>query len=237
MIVVYSNQNRPLVLFFDVNETLLDLEPLRRGIDEVLLEKGSSKLWFTTLLQYSLVLTVSGKYEPFIDIGAAILTMLARNRDIVLSTEDAKEALQPMLTLAPHQDVFDGLTRLKDAGFRIAALTNSSSAACKVQMDNAQLTDLFECQLSVDSVGKYKPHTEVYRWAAKEMNVSTEDCMLVAAHAWDVAGAAWAGMQTAFIERAGNQPFPLALPPDIIASDLHDLFDQIVNPVVKVKLI
>ena len=233
----HFNQNRPLVLFFDVNETLLDLEPLRRGIDEVLLEKGSSKLWFTTLLQYSLVLTVSGKYEPFIDIGAAILTMLARNRDIVLSTEDAKEALQPMLTLAPHQDVFDGLTRLKDAGFRIAALTNSSSAACKVQMDNAQLTDLFECQLSVDSVGKYKPHTEVYRWAAKEMNVSTEDCMLVAAHAWDVAGAAWAGMQTAFIERAGNQPFPLALPPDIIASDLHDLFDQIVNPVVKVKLI
>ena len=233
----HFNQNRPLVLFFDVNETLLDLEPLRRGIDEVLLERGSSKLWFTTLLQYSLVLTVSGKYEPFIDIGAAILTMLARNRDIVLSTEDAKEALQPMLTLAPHQDVFDGLTRLKDAGFRIAALTNSSSAACKVQMDNAQLTDLFECQLSVDSVGKYKPHTEVYRWAAKEMNVSTEDCMLVAAHAWDVAGAAWAGMQTAFIERAGNQPFPLALPPDIIASDLHDLFDQIVNPVVKVKLI
>ena len=233
----HFNQNRPLVLFFDVNETLLDLEPLRRGIDEVLLEKGSSKLWFTTLLQYSLVLTVSGKYEPFIDIGAAILTMLARNRDIVLSTENAREALQPMLTLAPHQDVFDGLTRLKDAGFRIAALTNSSSAACKVQMDNAQLTDLFECQLSVDSVGKYKPHTEVYRWAAKEMNVSTEDCMLVAAHAWDVAGAAWAGMQTAFIERAGNQPFSLALPPDIIASDLHDLFDQIVNPVVKVKLI
>ena len=233
----HFNQNRPLVLFFDVNETLLDLEPLRRGIDEVLLEKGSSKLWFTTLLQYSLVLTVSGKYEPFIDIGAAILTMLARNRDIVLSTEDAREALQPMLTLAPHHDVIDNLTHLKNAGFRIATLTNSSSAACKIQMENAQLTNLFERQLSVESVGKYKPHAEVYRWAAKEMNVIEGNCMLVAAHAWDVAGAAWAGMQTAFIERAGNQPFSLALPPDIIASDLHDLFDQIVNPVVKVKLI
>ena len=235
--MVCSNQNRPLVLFFDVNETLLDMEPLKVSIDNVLLEKGSSKLWFTTLLQYSLVLTVCGKYEPFIDIGEAILIMLASNRDIVLSTEDAKEALQPMLTLSPHQDVFDGLNRLKDAGFRLAALTNSSSAACKVQMDNAQLTNLFESQLSVDSVGKYKPHAEVYRWACSEMNVLEENCMLVAAHAWDVAGAAWAGMQTAFIKRVGNQPFSLALPPDIVASDLHDLYDQLIYPVVKVKLI
>ena len=233
----HFNQNRPLVLFFDVNETLLDMEPLKVSIDNVLLEKGSSKLWFTTLLQYSLVLTVSGKYEPFIDIGVAILTMMAKNHGLVLSTEDAKEALQPMLTLATHQDVFEGLTRLKDAGFRIAALTNSSSAACKVQMDNSQLTNLFECQLSVESVGKYKPHTEVYRWAAKEMNVIEGNCMLVAAHAWDVAGAAWVGMQTAFIERVGNQTFSLALPPDIIASDLNDLSVQLINPVVKVKLI
>ena len=233
----HFNQNRPLVLFFDVNETLFDMEPLKVSIDNVLLEKGSSKLWFTTLLQYSLVLTVSGKYEPFIDIGVAILTMMARNRDIVLSTENAREALRPMLTLAPHDYVFDGLTRLKDAGFCIAALTNSSSAACKMQMDNAQLTNLFECQLSVESVGKYKPHADVYRWAAKEMNVIEGNCMLVAAHAWDIAGAAWSGMQTAFIERAGNQPFSLALPPDVIATNLLDLYDQIVNPVVEVNLI
>ena len=47
----------------------------------------------------------------------------------------------------------------------------------------------------------------------------------------------WAGMQTAFIERVGNQPFAMALPPDIIATNLLDLYDQVVNPVVKVKLI
>ena len=51
------------------------------------------------------------------------------------------------------------------------------------------------------------------------------NCMLVASHAWDVAGAAWAGMQTAFIERAGNQTFSLALPPDIMASNLNDLYN------------
>ena len=135
------------------------------------------------MLQYSLVLTVSGKYGPFIDIVAAILTVLARNRGVVISSENAREALQPMLTLALYHDVFGGLSRLKHAGFRILALTNSSSTACKVWMDNAQLTNLFECQLSVDTLTKYKPHADIYRWASSEMNVSEADCMLVAAHA------------------------------------------------------
>ncbi|MBC7787595.1 MAG: haloacid dehalogenase type II [Methylophilaceae bacterium] len=225
----YSDKSRPTVLFFDVNETLLNLEPLRKSIDSILLEKNSSTLWFTTVLQYSLVLTVSGKYEQFMDIGAAVLLMLAGNRKLILNTEDAKEALQPMLLLKPHHDVLEGLTRFKKAGFRLAALTNSSLEACKIQMHNAGLSDLFECQLSVDTVAKFKPHKEVYQWACKEMNKPEENCMLVAAHAWDVAGAAWAGMQTAFIERAGNQTFSLALSPEIIATDLNDLYNQIIQ--------
>lgn len=49
----YSQKSRPAVLFFDVNETLLNLEPLKKSIDTILLEKGSSTLWFTTVLHYS----------------------------------------------------------------------------------------------------------------------------------------------------------------------------------------
>lgn len=218
---------RPTVLLFDVNETLLDLQPLEERIDAILLENGAARLWFTTMLQYCLVLTVSGKYQALADVGAATLQMMARNREVVLSDADAKEALKPMLSLPPHPDVLIGLQRLKEAGFRMATLTNSSSAACKAQMARAGLAQFFERQLSVETIGKFKPHTDVYRWAAKEMNAPKEDCMLVAAHAWDVAGAAWAGLQTAFIERAGNQSFPLALTPGVCASDLNGLHDQI----------
>lgn len=220
-------RRKPVVLLFDVNETLLDLAPLEESIDAVLLENGASRLWFTTMLQYSLVLTVSGKFDTFTDVGAATLVMLARNREVVLTMEQAQDALKPMLKLAPHQDVLDSLARFKQAGFRMASLSNSSISACKSQLEHAGLAQMLERQLSVESVGKYKPHGEVYRWAAQQMQVAEQDCMLVAAHAWDVAGAAWAGLQTAFIERKGNQPFPLALPPSLCASDLHNLADQL----------
>jgi 2-haloacid dehalogenase len=210
----------PKVLLFDVNETLLDLAPLQESIDAVLLEHNASKLWFSTMLQYSLVMTVSNRFQSLTEIGAAALQMMAKNRDVVLSDDDARQALRPMLSLPAHPDVKEALVMLRAAGFRMATLTNSSSAGSSTQLAHAGIAELFDAQLSVEQLGKYKPHAEVYRWAAQQMDVEANQCMLIAAHAWDVAGAGWAGMHTAFIARAGNQLFPLAAEVDYVAADL-----------------
>lgn len=213
----------PLVLLFDVNETLLDMAPLKQKVGDILLDPHAGSLWFTTMLQYSLVMTVSEQYAPFGDIGAATLQMLARKYDMVLEPDDAKAALSLMRTLPPYPDVGPALERLKQKGFRLATLTNSPQAGVKAQMEQAGLAGLFERQLSVESVGKFKPHRSVYAWAAQEMGVAPRECMLVAAHGWDIAGAQWAGMQTAFIAREGQQKFPLASDPDVDVSDLTAL--------------
>lgn len=219
--------NTPKVLLFDVNETLLDMGPLKERVGDILLDPRASELWFATMLQHSLAMTVSGQYAPFPDIGAAVLQMLARNSDVVLSQEDAQEVLSILRKLAPHPDVERGLERLKRHGLRMATLTNSSQAGVKAQMEHAGLDGFFERQLSVESVGKFKPHASVYQWAAGEMNAEPSECMLVAAHGWDVAGAKWAGMQTAFIARARQQKFPLAPPPDIDVSDFAALAEAL----------
>jgi 2-haloacid dehalogenase len=218
---------RPTVLLFDVNETLLDLTPLSDSINAVLLDERAAKLWFTTMLQYSLVMTVSEQHASLPNIGAAVLEMMAKNMDVVLTSEEAKRALEPMLTLPSFPDVRPGLEKLKQHGFRLATLTNSSQAGVKAQMEHAELTDCFEQQLSVESVGRYKPHRAVYEWAASEMQCRPSRCMLVAAHGWDVAGAKWAGLQTAFISRAGQQLFPLGPKPDIHVADIVVLADQL----------
>jgi len=46
--------------------------------------------------------------------------------------------------------------------------------------------------------------------------------MMVAAHAWDVTGAQWAGMQTTFVKRTGKATFPLAPEPDLQVNDLRE---------------
>lgn len=215
-----GQQTQPSVLLFDVNETLLDLAPLAESINAVLLDEHAAKLWFTTMLQYSLAMTVSDQHAALPEIGAAVLQMMGRNNEVVLTSADAKKALEPMRMLPAHADVRPGLEQLKQAGFRLATLTNSTQSGVKSQLEHAGLADCFERQLSVESVGKYKPHREVYQWAAREMQVEPGQCMLVAAHGWDVAGAKWAGLQTAFIGRAGQQLFPLASPPDLHVADV-----------------
>lgn len=209
-------KNRPEVLFFDVNETLLDLEPLKKQVSQLLNnEPMLATLWFTTMLQYSLVMTVADQYTDFGEIGAATLQMVAENNGINITKEQAKEAIQPILHLQAHTDVKAALQRLKDDGYRLVSLTNSSNKAVHTQFDNAGLTPFFEKQMSIEDVGKYKPHTDAYHWAARQLGVNNEACMLVAAHGWDVAGAKWAGWQTAFVARPGQQLFPLAPPPDL----------------------
>ena len=215
---------RPKVIFFDVNETLLDLTPLKQSVGEALGGRPElAPLWFTTLLQYSLVATVADRYRNFDEIGAACLRMVARNHGIELDEGAAESHLATMRSLPPHPDVIPALERLRGDGFRLATLTNSSKAAVADQMKNAGLAGFFESSLSVEDVGLYKPHAHVYRWAARRVGADVSGCLLVAAHGWDVAGASWAGMRTAFVARPGQQSFPLGPAIDIAIPSLEGL--------------
>ncbi|QDT93845.1 HAD family hydrolase [Gimesia algae] len=101
-----SVSTRPKCLFFDVNETLLDLDAMKESVAAALGGRPDLlPLWFTTMLQYSLVATVGDHYDDFGVIGAATLQMVARNHDIDLSDDAAKQALAPIRSLPAHPDV------------------------------------------------------------------------------------------------------------------------------------
>jgi 2-haloacid dehalogenase len=212
---------RPKVLFFDVNETLLDLNSMQASVAKALGGRSDLlPLWFTTMLQYTLVDTVGGQYHDLGAVGAATLTMVARNHGIKLSEDEARKAIEPIRSLPPHTDVPPALEALQDAGFRMVTLTNSSRAIVDAQIANAGLKNRFEALLSIEDARRFKPHVQVYRWAAQKMDVGAQDCMLIAAHGWDIAGALNAGWRAAFLSRPGAQLYPLAPPPEIAEPDL-----------------
>jgi len=220
--------SRPKVIFFDVNETLLDLNPVRKTVGEVLGGRAELvPLWFTTVLHYSLVTTVAGRYRDFGEIAAACLRMVAGSQGIALDDAAAAEAVAPIRSLPPHPDVIPALEHLAAAHYRLFALTNSPEAAVAEQLDNAGLGPLFEAALSVGEVGLYKPHADVYRWAARRAGAEAAECLLVAAHGWDVAGAAWAGMRAAFVGRPGQRLFPLGPAPELEVATLGELADKL----------
>lgn len=228
---IMENKTRPKVLFFDVNETLLDLTQMKTKVGEALNGREDLlSLWFTTMLQYSLVTTASGQYEHFGYVGAAALQMVAANNGISISEEEARNIIVNSLRGLPaHPEVKEALSQLKKDGYKLVSFTNSSNEGVKKQFESAGLTEYFEERLSVEDIGKFKPFTDTYTWAARKMGVKPEECMLIAAHGWDVAGAVWAGWRAAFISRPGQQLFPLAPRTEIVESDLKKVAQLLVK--------
>ncbi|MGY0393220.1 haloacid dehalogenase type II [Bizionia sp. KMM 8389] len=225
------NSQRPKVLFFDVNETLLDLTDMKENVGKALGNRSDLlPLWFTTMLQYSLVSTVGRQYNDFGDIGAAALQMVAANNNITLSEAEAKDVILPSLrSIPPHPEVKASLQRLKQAGYKLVSFTNSSNIGVETQFKNAGLLEYFDQRLSIEDLGKYKPHTDAYDWAARTMDVKPNECMLIAAHGWDIAGALWANWRGAFISRPGAQLYPLAPNPEINESNLELVTNHLIN--------
>lgn len=222
---------RPKVLFFDVNETLLDLTSIKPIIANSL--NGNQELltiWFTTMLQYSLVTSASGQYFSFSDIGAATLQMIALNNGIVISELVAKTTItNAMQSLPAHPDVKPALTALKNNNYKLVAFTNSSKKGVKNQLENANLSLYFDDVLSVEGVKKFKPFTDSYTWASKKIGIKPTESMLIAAHGWDVAGALWANWRAAFISRPGQQLYPLAKKPEFVKPDLLALSKTLIK--------
>lgn len=219
----------PKVIFFDVNETLLDLTAMRSSVGEALGGRTDLlPLWFSTMLHHSLVDSTTQRFHTFGEIGVASLLMVAEIEGIALSKDAAKTAIvTPLRSLPPHPDVVAGLTALKDKGYTLVSLTNSSNKGVYTQFKNANLLSYFDARLSVEDIDLYKPDLRTYAWAAKQMGIAPEEAMLVAAHGWDIAGAKQAGWQAAFIKRPGKVLYPLALAPDTVVSGLDELVNQL----------
>ncbi|WP_372754229.1 haloacid dehalogenase type II [Labilibaculum sp.] len=216
---------KPKVIVFDVNETLLDLSPLKKSVGDALNGREDLlPLWFSTMLHYSLVETLSNNYHAFGEIGTAALMMVAETQGISMKYDDAKTSIvTPLRSLQAYPDVVPGLIALNKDTFHIVSLTNSSAKGVETQFINAGLTDYFEKRYTIGSIQKYKPHPDTYQMVLKDLGVKPEEVLMVAAHAWDLAGAKNVGLQTAFIARPGKTLYPNVDEPDYIVKNLTEL--------------
>lgn len=218
-----------MVLAFDVNETLLDLSSLDPHFERIFGDAAVMSAWFSQLLQSAMAATLTGRYDDFGVLAREALELLAKRHDVELSEEDAAATLGQIRELEPHPDVVPALDMLREAGFRLAALTNSPYRTLEAQLAGNGLRSYFELALSVDEVQKFKPHPAVYRMAADRLGVERHDVRLIAAHNWDTSGAIRAGCRAAFVARPHRVLGSLDEPVDIVGRDLIEVAQQIIN--------
>ena len=216
-------------LVFDVNETLLSLDPIKTELETLFGENPPAGEWFARMLHGSLVSNELWSYRPFDQIGVEALLTVAAKRGVRLTGEDAQAIVSVMRGLPPHPDVYNAMELLFDAGLRLVALTNSSSEAANSQIENAGLHVFIQRVFSVEEVGVFKPNAAPYRHVAEALDTPIDQTMLVAAHDWDCAGAMTAGAQAAFVQREGVVWGIANSPPPLVVPNLTHLADALVG--------
>lgn len=210
-----------MIALFDVNGTLTD--PAGIGAPWGRPELGIRVLRGAMLS--SMAATISGRFTPFFDHlrDALAVELLAEQLD----PEHAAAALERAGALDPWPDAAPALDCLRDAGWTVAAITNSGAEPGRRTLERAGLADRFDAILGVDAVGAFKPHPSTYAYAARELGTPPAKVTMIAAHAWDVTGAAEAGMRTAWVSRGEGILAETAAVPGVRGTDLLDVAQQL----------
>lgn len=218
-----------MVIVFDVNGTLLDTQALAPEIRNIFGTRYSVREWLHEVIEYSMALTLADDYRDFGDIATAVLQMAAEARGIELRHSAIAAVGNKVKNLPVFADVRQSLKRLQNGGFRLAVLSNSGPGTLDEQLRKNGIEDLFDQVISVSAVRRYKPAKEVYEAAAGRLSVTLPEVLMVAAHPWDLIGAARAGCRTAFVARPGTSWFPEAPSPVYSVESLSELADRILG--------
>jgi 2-haloacid dehalogenase len=214
----------PRIVLLDVNGTLTDLAPIgapwgRPQLGEWVLDQAVLTAMAGALL--------GGGDRAFAEhIRAAIATVVA-TAGLDPAGIDAASAAAAALPARPGAE--QALSRLTDAGVRAVALTNSGAAAGTRTLRGCGLEPYVERVLGVDAVHTFKPDPRVYAHALEALRAAPHQVTLLATHPWDLAGAAHAGIGTAWVTH-GPRSWPDVFPaPDVRGDGLGDVVDALID--------
>jgi len=146
-----------------------------------------------------------------------------------LNESEIEELNRAWHRLTPWPDAVPGLNRLRGR-YVLATLSNGNVSLLVDMAKNAGLP--WDCVLSSELFGHYKPDPEVYRGAAQLLNLAPDEVMMVAAHPPDLKAAQKCGLKTAYVPRPLEYGPQSALAPhdgkfDIVAESFLDLAQKL----------
>ncbi|MEU6700968.1 haloacid dehalogenase type II [Pseudonocardia sp. NPDC046786] len=219
------------VIVFDVLGTLVDeaaglrsaVEQCAPGADPTT-AAGLVAVWQQHVaVEQERIIAGGRAFAPSSVLDAEAATVVARRAGI-----DDPGQLQLLAAastrLPPWPDSAQGLARLAERR-PVIGLSNADRSTLLRLDAHAGLR--WHLALSAEDAATYKPDPAVYRLALTAAAVAPDRVLMVAAHAWDLRGAAALGMRTAYVERPGGDPPAGTDRFDLHTTGLADLADRL----------
>lgn len=193
---------------FDAYGTLFDVFSVTALCEQFFPGKGHAlaQLWRTKQLQYSVWRSLMARYADFWRVTEDGLVYASKSLQLELTAAKRTQLMASYLKLATFPDVRPGLEALTHAGLRLAILSNGAPMMLDAVTKNAGIDTLLNAVVSADEVRVFKPSPVVYRAVAERLRVQMHELAFVSSNAWDVSGAASAGLTAFWIQRAAGEP-------------------------------
>lgn len=220
-------------LTFDTGGTTLQWHA---GISGVLERVGSrhslSADWgqiATSYRRQSLAMMLGAMQPGFTidDVHRRVLDSVVADHGLdAFTSEDREEIWRAWHELEAWPDFPSALTRLRKR-LVVASFTILSTA---LTIDVSRKNEMtWDCLISCEMTGVYKPQPEAYRITAKLLGLRPSEIMMVSAHNFDLLAAREQGYHSAFVHRPeewGPQGGPSEVPDpahDVVARDFAEL--------------
>ncbi len=183
---------------------------------------GLNTLWRDKQLQYTWLRTLEGKHADFWTVTGDALDFTLEMLGV--ASPALRDRLMTLyLTLDPFPEVAETLRRLKQAGLKTAILSNGTPEMLERAVENAGIGPFLDAVFSVEEVGVYKPHPQVYQLAVDRLGIPREAISFQSANAWDAYAASAFGMRVVWCNRYGQKPERLPGKPDRVVQSLEEL--------------
>ncbi|HEY1596293.1 MAG TPA: haloacid dehalogenase type II [Thermoleophilaceae bacterium] len=213
---------------FDCYGTLIDWDggvaaflyslALREGDSEAPNGRALGERWEE--LQFELV---TGPYKPYKQILAESLAAFAAERGYTVTDADEKALVRSMRSWQPFPDTLPALTRVREAGMKLAIISNSDRDIIEHSLRHLRVP--FDDVIVAEDCGAYKPSDDVFRQALERFGEDPADILHVAfGFKYDIAAAQRAGCRTAWVNRYVESA-PGEEKPDFEWRDLWGLAD------------
>lgn len=218
-------------LCFDMYGTLCDTSSVAAALGEHLdvaaeFVADVDALWRRTQLRYAQQIALMDAHRPFSTVTERALDYALDFYDLDPSETARREIVAAYDDLDPYPDAADALAEL-GWDYPVVVLSNGDPEMLETLAENAGLAGHLDDIVSAHEVRTFKPDPAVYENAAERLDRPLGDCRLVSSNPWDVAGAANAGMATAWVNRTREPPETVGGEADRTVESLSALADSL----------
>jgi 2-haloacid dehalogenase len=217
----------PKAVLFDAYGTLFDVYSVALLAEQLFPGHGErlALLWRDKQIDYTRLLTMSGRYRPFWELTRAGLRFAALRLGLVLAPGAEDRLMNQYRHLSAFPESREVLVELQRRGVPAGILSNGDPDMLQVAVKSAGLADLLQHVLSVHGVQRFKTDPAAYALGPQALRLPAREILFVSSNGWDAIGATWYGYTTLWVNRNAAPLEALDTEPTRTGTSLRDVLD------------